>query len=108
MIPFVVGLGAIFAYPVTAIVGIPLFMFFRRHAWLHWWQVSAGGLFAGFVALLALAMYMQSISGGFDYLLLCCGVGLASGLAFWLIAVCRKRALTLVRADAQKAARRST
>ena len=97
------GLGAVFAYPIAALVGIPLFVIFRKRRWLQWWQVSAGGLFVAILAVAGFALYTQDLLEALDYLALCSIVGLTSGLAFWAIAVHRNRALTLVGANANPA-----
>ena len=94
VLPVVAGLGALFAYPAAIVFGIPLFMLFRRRAWLQWWQVALGGILVAAVSVLALSLYGRSVSGALDYFLLCGSVGFASGIAFWGIAVCRNSALT--------------
>jgi len=90
----VAGLGAMFAYPVALVFGVPLFLIFRRRAWLRWWQVGLGGVLVAAMWVLALSLYGRSLSGAVDYLLLCGSVGFASGVAFWIIAICRNSALT--------------
>jgi len=103
---FVGSMGALVAYPAMVLFGIPLFFLFRKRGWLTWWQVSLGGFLVGALSMLAFALYVGTLSGGLEYVLLFCGVGLCSGLAFWAIAVFRNRALTPgSRGDAPQAAR---
>ncbi len=94
------GMGAAYvAYSVTFIVALPLFILFRVRGWLRPWQIAGGGLFVG--VLIAL------IPGiGIPFGLMFCAVGLTTGIAFWLIAIFRNRALTPgSRTDAPVAAR---
>lgn len=100
------GTGALVAYPAMVLFGIPLFFLFRKRGWLTWWQVSFGGFLVGALAMLAFSLYVGTVLGAFEYVVLFCGVGLCSGLAFWAIAVFRNRALTAgSRGDAPQAAR---
>ena len=100
------GMGALVAYPAMLLFGIPLFYLFRKRGWLTWWQVASGGILAGALSMLAFALYVGTVSGAFEYVVLFCGVGLCSGLAFWAIAVFRNRPLTAgSRGDAPRAAR---
>ena len=90
----VAGLGALFAYPAAIVFGVPLFLIFRRRAWLRWWQFGLGGVLVGALWVLVVALYGGSLSGAAEYLLLCGSVGFVSGVAFWGIAVCKSSALT--------------
>jgi hypothetical protein len=91
--------GAYVAYCATFIIGLPLFILFHVQGWRRAWQVSAGGLLVG--ALVALLFQEFTMLG-----LMFCAVGLTTGLAFWLIAIFRNRALTTgSRSDAPKTAR---
>lgn len=91
--------SAYFAYSVTFIVGLPLFILFYIRRWFRPWQIAGGGLLVG--ALIAL------IPGtGIGFGLMFCAVGLTTGVAFWLIAIFRNRALTAgSKTDAPTAAR---
>jgi hypothetical protein len=91
------GIGAFFAYPATLLFGVPLFIAFRRRGWLQWWQVGVGGIAVGVLSTIAFIVYAGALSEVFTYLPLFCGVGVASALIFWAIAVFRNSALTMRR-----------
>jgi len=92
-------IAASVAYSATFIVGLPLFVLFYVRRWFRPWQISAGGFLVG--ALVALLP-----GTGIAFGLMFCAVGLATGLAFWLIVIYRNRALTPgSRSDAPQAAR---
>ena len=96
----VFGLTAAYvAYSVTFIVALPLFILFRIREWLRPWQIAGGGLLVG--ALVGLIPPIHITLG-----LMFCAVGVTTGLAFWMIAIFRNRALTPgSRTDAPTAAR---
>jgi hypothetical protein len=91
--------SAYWAYSATFIVGLPLFILFYVRRWFRLWQIAAGGLLVG--VLVGLLPGIDIVLG-----LMFCAVGLATGIAFWLIVIFRNRALTTgSRADAPQAAR---
>ena len=92
-------IAASVAYAATFTIGLPLFVLFYIRRWFRPWQMAAGGLLVG--ALVALLPGTHVVFG-----LMFCAVGLATGLAFWLIVIYRNRALTPgSRIDAPSAAR---
>ncbi len=91
--------SAYFAYSATFIFGLPLFILFYMRRWFQLWQIAAGGLLVGVLVALLIETH---IAFGLMY----CAVGLATGLAFWLIVIFRNRTLTPgSRNDAPKTAR---
>src|SRR5258706_1685550 len=103
---FVGSMGALVAYPAMVLFGIPLFFLFRKRGWLTWWQVSLGGFLVGALSMLAFALYVGTLSGALEDVLLFCDVWMCSGLAIWAIAVFRNRALIPgSSSDAHQAAR---
>lgn len=90
--------GGYIAYSATFIVALPLFILFHSRRWLRLWQIALGGLLVGALAALLLGNIVLAIMS--------CVVGLITGLAFWLIAVFRNRALPPTsRSDAPTTAR---
>ena len=75
----VVGVAAII------VVGIPAFVMFRRHAWLAWWQLAAGGGIIGVLCTLPFSVggivVAATLAPAFA------AIGVLHGLAFWLLAV---------------------
>lgn len=86
--------GGIFAYPVAIVFGIPLLLVFRKKHWLDWWQVTLGGFIAGLLSTIIWSLFAGLTWETGLFLLLFCGVGVISALAFWAIAVFRNHALT--------------
>jgi hypothetical protein len=80
-------IAAYMAYSVTFIVALPLFILFRIRGWLRPWQLATGGLLVG--ALVGLLPGTHIVFG-----LMFSAVGVTTGLAFWIIAIFRNRALT--------------
>lgn len=80
-------IAAYIAYSVSFIVALPLFIVFRIKGWLRPWQLAAGGLLVG--ALVGLLPGTKIV-----FVLMFCAVGMTTGLAFWIIAIFRSRALT--------------
>lgn len=37
----------LYVYPTTAILGLPVFLLFRRRGWYQWWRVLVGGVCIG-------------------------------------------------------------
>lgn len=91
-------LGAMTAYPLALVFGVPMFFFLRRRGWLRWWQLTLGGA-ACAVPFIALYLFLSEPAYLPDaalvdslYLLAC---GAAIGMAFWALGVLGNRALTL-------------
>ena len=98
MVELIVGpLGATFAYAGAALFGIPLFFAQRNMEWMRWWQVAAGGLAAGMLSTLSIAVMTASLPAAGEVVLFCCGVGLFAGLSFWLIAIYRNGSVAAAR-----------
>lgn len=79
---------ASFTYPTACLLGLPVFLLFRRLRWRRWWQYALGGAAVG--AIFAFAVAGSSFPFGNDRSLLLmvfpfAGIGFASALVFWLI-----------------------
>lgn len=89
--------GGLFAYPVAILLGVPLLLVFRKKRWLGWWQVTLGGFVTGILSTVIWSLFAGVSWETALFMLLFCGVGVMSALAFWAIAVFRNAALTHVR-----------
>jgi len=103
----IVGLGGLVAYPAAMVLGIPLFVLCRKRQWLRLWQVALGSTLVGAFSTVPFSLLnLKGLTVSLEYIPLFCGVGFVAGIAFWLIAVFRNRALTAgSRGDAPQAAR---
>ena len=88
--PWAFPIGAALSYPIALLLGLPLFMSFRRRGWLSWWQISLGGV----LCALPLVLLYRHVGTpphleAFDWIngLSLAGWGGFSGLSFWLLAV---------------------
>lgn len=85
------SLVAFFTVSGAVVVGVPLFMWFKKRGWLKWWHSLLGGAVAGVVVSLP---FIASGWLGFLYFAaIFSGIGALHALVFWLIAVYRNRAL---------------
>ena len=77
---------ALFAFPTMLVIGVPLFLLFRRKYWLALWQVIVGSCVTGLVG--GIVFWLQdpglSLSG---MLLFCGGLGALAGIPFWYFGV---------------------
>ena len=103
--------GALIAYPLAIFFGGPIFWLLWKKKWFFGWIFFALGILLG---TLGWAFMLWPFEGPrFEYnvvrfALFGALAGLFGGGSFWAIAIFKNRALTLVGADAQNAARRST
>ena len=81
-----------FAWVLTGVLATPLFFFFRRRGWLHWWHAALAGLACGllFVVLFDSAERLDSF--GVEDGLLFGGVGLLIAIIFWWLGLFRNAA----------------
>jgi hypothetical protein len=83
---------ASFTIPATVVIGIPLFVLFRRRAWFQWWHFLVGGLVIGLACALPFLFRGWEIAALFaPYFAV---FGLLHGAAFWLLAIWRNTGLT--------------
>jgi len=85
------SLVALFTISGALVVGVPLFVWFKKRGWLKCWQSLLGGAVAGVVVSLPFL-----VSGWLGYLYyagIFSGIGAFHALVFWVIAVYRNRAL---------------
>jgi hypothetical protein len=85
---FPIGLGL--SYPTALLVGLPLFLGFRRQGWLAWWQMMLCGLLASLPLLLLYRLHgAPPHLQDFDWFnaLVLEGWGAFTGLVFWLLAI---------------------
>jgi hypothetical protein len=103
----IVGIGGLVAYPAALVLGIPFFALCRKRQWLRLWQVALGSTLVGALSTFVFSFVnLKGLTVALEYIPLFCGVGFVSGIAFWLIAVFRNRALTAgSRGDAPQSAR---
>jgi putative effector of murein hydrolase len=94
--------GLFFAYCATIAFGLPLFLLFYKFYWLTWWQVSGGGLLAGVLTTISMALFADGPSTTLDFAKVVCPTALVAGLTFWLIAIFRNRALAPVSKTAHR------
>jgi hypothetical protein len=74
--------GMFFGLPPAVLLGIPVFLFFRKRGWLKGWQVILGGCLAGFLFGLILGA-IDSFHFGWSLIL--GAFGALAGAAFWFI-----------------------
>lgn len=74
--------GMFFGLPPAALVGVPLFLFFRKRGWLNGWQVILGGGLAGVLFGLILGA-LDAFHFGWAIIL--GAFGAFAGAAFWFI-----------------------
>jgi hypothetical protein len=84
----------VFVYPATAILGIPVYLYFRRKGWHQWWRVLLGGaciglapgVFSGFLALFADVRIGETLAMLLPFAGLAAAFGAVGALAFRVIA----------------------
>jgi hypothetical protein len=83
-------LALIFTLPATLVLGVPLFLIYRRLGWTAWWAYALGGAGIGALCVLtapaAITALLYPTSGAVAALTLWCGAhgnlrALATGLA---------------------------
>lgn len=93
-----------FTLGATVLVGVPLFAWFLRRAWLAAWHAVVAGAFAGAVFAVPWALEGNFIAARrFGMLFL--AVGALHGLVFWLLAVYRNK--TVLAMSARYASRQA-
>lgn len=84
----------LYVYPTTAILGLPVFLLFRRKGWLQWWRVLAAGLCIGvtpsllslLLPLIADVRAQEVLATWLPFAALGAGFGAIAALAFRAIA----------------------
>jgi hypothetical protein len=79
-----------FAYLITALLGVPLLVLFRKLHFEGWYSYALGGAALGFLSRFVLAPFMFTDWSNVaeDLLLMLCG--LCSSLTFWLLVYWRR------------------
>ena len=95
--------GSMVAYPAAVVLGVPMFLVFRRRGWLSWWQVSLGGTGLGLIAAPVLQVVFGSTLVPIFVLMM---IGLLGGMTFWLLALHRNG--PLMGASGESARQRAT
>ena len=80
--------------PVTIVIGVPLFLLFRRRNWLQWWHFLVGGSVVGIACSLPILPRVGAWEFVAVFALSFAIIGLLHGIGFWLLAVWRNPGLT--------------
>lgn len=93
--PLFAIIAFLYLYPVTAILGIPGYLLFRRKRWHEWWRVLVGGVCIGIAPSLLSLLLVAFVDMGIGELVATLAPFAGLGAAFGAIAALAFRAIAL-------------